>query len=160
MKQAFNHLFHYHFSENKRVLEIAKRLDNEQLHEEVEYSIGSIMNHLKHLVYVDDGWLSDIADLVPLSDEPQEFMLEALMDFTMEVEKRMFTFLSEQSDDDFFRKPISDGEDKDLYLWQILFHMINHGTDHRAQLHRLLDDQGVKTDSQDYVFHAYEHPVK
>lgn len=159
MKTTFIHLFHYHFSENKRVIEIAKSLSDEKLHEEVKYSIGSIMNHLRHLVYVDDGWLSDIADLVPLIDEPQEFMLEALMDFTLDIEKRMFTFLSDQNDDDFFRKPINEGDDKDLYLWQILFHIINHGTDHRAQLHRLLHDQGVKTESQDYVFHAYENPV-
>lgn len=159
MNQLFTHLFHYHFKENKRILEIAKTVDVEKLHQEVNYSIGSIMNHLAHLVYVDDGWLSDIADLVPLLDDPKELGLEALMDFTLDIEKRMFTFLSEQTDEDFFRKPITDGEDKDLYLWQILFHIINHGTDHRAQLHRLLHDQGVKTQSQDYVFHAYENPV-
>ncbi|MGA1247938.1 MAG: DinB family protein [Candidatus Nanopelagicales bacterium] len=159
MKLTFEHLFQYHFSENKRVLEIAKSLSNEQLHQEVKYSLGSIMNHLAHLVYVDDGWLSDIANLVPLLDHLKELGLEALMDFTLDIEKRMATFLSEQTDEDFFRKPITDGEDKDLYLWQILFHIINHGTDHRAQLHRLLYDQGVTTQSQDYVFHAYDNPV-
>lgn len=157
MNTVFRHLFHYHFSENKRILELVKKLDRQQLHAEFKYSIGSIMNHVQHLVYVDDGWLSDIADLVPLIDDPKELTLEALMDFTMELEKRTFTFLSEQTDDDFFQKPIRDGEDKELFLWQILFHIINHGTDHRAQLHRLLHDQGVKTHSQDYVFHAYEH---
>lgn len=156
MNTVFRHLFGYHFSENKRILELIKRLDSQQLHAEVKYSIGSIMNHAQHLVYVDDGWLTDIADLVPLIDDPKELVLEALMDFTMEIEERMFTFLSEQTDDDFFQQPIRDGEDKDLYLWQILFHMINHGTDHRAQLHRLLHDQGITTRSQDYVFHAYE----
>ena len=159
MKVTFEHLFQYHFSENKRVLEIAQGLSNEQLHQEVKYSLGSIMNHLAHLVYVDDGWLSDIANLVPLLDHLKALGLEALMDFTLDIEKRMVTFLSEQTDEDFFRKPITDGEDKDLYLWQILFHIINHGTEHRAQLHRLLHDQGVTTQSQDYVFHAYDNPV-
>lgn len=159
MNIVFRHLFHYHFSENKRVLDLVRKLESKQLHEEVKYSIGSIMNHVQHLVYVDDGWLSDIADLVPLIDDPKELGLEALMDFTMDIEKRMFTFLSEQTDDDFFKQPIKDGEDKDLYLWQILFHIVNHGTDHRAQLHRLLHDQGVPTHSQDYVFHAYDNPV-
>lgn len=117
------------------------------------------MNHLAHLVYVDDGWLSDIADLVPLLDKPKELGLEALMDFTLDIEKRMYTFLDGQSDEEFFRKPITDGEDKDLYLWQILFHIVNHGTDHRSQVHRLFHDQGVKTQSQDYVFHTYHNPV-
>ncbi len=159
MKSVFHHLFRYHFSENKRILEIVKKLDSSQLHAEITYSIGSIMNHVQHLVNVDDGWLSDIAELVPLIDDPKELSLEALMDFTLDIEKRMFTFLSEQSDDDFFKQPIKDGEDKDLYLWQILFHIINHATDHRAQLHRLLHDQGIKTQSQDYVFHAYDNPI-
>jgi uncharacterized damage-inducible protein DinB len=156
---VFRHLFQYHFSENKRVFDLVRKLESKQLHEEVKYSIGSIINHVQHLVNVDDGWLSDIADLVPLIDDPKELGLEALMDFTMDIEKRMFTFLSEQTDEDFFKQPIKDGEDKDLYLWQILFHIINHGTDHRAQLHRLLHDQGLKTQSQDYVFHAYDNPV-
>jgi len=159
VKQVFNHLFHYHFSENKRLLALAQQLESKQLHDEVKYSIGSIMNHLQHLVNVDDGWLSDISELVPFIDDPKELGLDALMEFTLDIEKRMFSYLAEQSDDDFFRQPIKDGEDKELYLWQILFHVINHATDHRAQLHRLLHDQGVKTESQDYVFHAYEHPA-
>ena len=30
-------------------------------------------------------------------------------------------------------------------------------TDHRAQLLRVLNDLGVKTTSQDYIFYVYEH---
>ena len=57
------------------------------------------------------------------------------------------------------------GEDDDrlrrvrLRLWQVLLHVVNHGTDHRAQALRLLNDLGVETKSQDYVFHVYDHPV-
>jgi uncharacterized damage-inducible protein DinB len=159
VNNLFKHLFEYHFSENKRVLTLAKELSDAKLKAEVNYSMGGILSHLQHLVSVDDGWTCDITELAPLIDDPKELALEALMDFTLEIEKRVFSFLSEQSNDDFFQKPISDGEDKDLYLWQILFHIVNHGTDHRAQLHRLLHDQGVKTESQDYVFHAREFPV-
>jgi uncharacterized damage-inducible protein DinB len=50
------------------------------------------------------------------------------------------------------------GEDKDLILWQVLLHVVNHGTDHRAQLLRLLNDLGVETTSQDYVFYMYDNP--
>ena len=32
------------------------------------------------------------------------------------------------------------------------------GTDHRAQLLRLLTDLEVKTGPQDYIFYAYDHP--
>jgi uncharacterized damage-inducible protein DinB len=43
-------------------------------------------------------------------------------------------------------------------MWQVLLHVVNHGTDHRAQTLRLLNDLGIKTVSQDYIFYAYDHP--
>jgi uncharacterized damage-inducible protein DinB len=36
-------------------------------------------------------------------------------------------------------------------------HVGNHGTDHRAQLLRLLNDLGVKTASQDYISYVYDN---
>ncbi|HBY98528.1 MAG TPA: hypothetical protein DEP84_32055 [Chloroflexi bacterium] len=42
-------------------------------------------------------------------------------------------------------------------LWQVLLHVANHSTDHRAQLLQLLNDLGAKTPSQDYIFYVYEH---
>jgi uncharacterized damage-inducible protein DinB len=41
----------------------------------------------------------------------------------------------------------------------VLLQVANHGTDHRAQVLRLLKDLGIKTVSQDYIFYAYDHPV-
>jgi len=38
--------------------------------------------------------------------------------------------------------------------------LINHGTDHRVQLLRLLNDLGAKTGPQDYIFYVYDHPVR
>ena len=53
---------------------------------------------------------------------------------------------------------IAEGEDKDLILWQVLLHVVNHGTDHRAQLLRWLNDLGVNTEYQDYIFYVYGYP--
>jgi hypothetical protein len=33
-----------------------------------------------------------------------------------------------------------------------------YGADHRATLLRSLDDLGLETTSQDYIFYAYDHP--
>ena len=68
------------------------------------------------------------------------------------------TPLAKLHDDTLLEKPL-EGEDKDLIVWQVLLQVGNHGTDHRAQLLRLLNDMGVKTVSQDYIFYAYDHPV-
>jgi uncharacterized damage-inducible protein DinB len=69
----------------------------------------------------------------------------------------MRDYLSKLRDDMLFEKPFSDGEDKDLILWQVLLHVVNHGTDHRAQLLRSLHDLEVKTTSQDFIFYVYDH---
>ena len=73
------------------------------------------------------------------------------------VEQNMRDYLANLRDEQLFEKPFADGEDKDLILWQVLLHVVNHGTDHRAQLLRLLNDLGVKTESQDYIFYVYDH---
>jgi uncharacterized damage-inducible protein DinB len=75
------------------------------------------------------------------------------------VEQRIRGYLAELRDDMLFEKPL-EGEDRDLIVWQVLLQVANHGTDHRAQVLRLLNDLGVKTVSQDYVFYAYDHPVE
>ena len=49
------------------------------------------------------------------------------------------------------------GEDKELFVWQVLLHVVNHGTDHRAQLLRCLNDMGVNTTSQDFIFYVYDN---
>ena len=72
----------------------------------------------------------------------------------------MRAYLANLRDDMLFTKPFAEGEDENLVLWQVLLHVANHGTDHRAQILRLLNDLGVETKYQDYIFYVYEHPQK
>ncbi|MEO0565229.1 MAG: DinB family protein, partial [Chloroflexota bacterium] len=73
------------------------------------------------------------------------------------VEESMRVYLAALQDDILLEKPL-DGEDKDLFVWQVLLHVVNHGTVHRAQILRLLKDLGIKTGPQDYVFYIYDNP--
>lgn len=43
---------------------------------------------------------------------------------------------------------------KQFSYGQMLLHVINHGTDHRAQLLKMLNEQGIETFPQDYIFFA------
>jgi uncharacterized damage-inducible protein DinB len=40
--------------------------------------------------------------------------------------------------------------------WQVFAHVANHGTDHRAQILRLLHDLGAPTFSQDFMIYLWE----
>jgi uncharacterized damage-inducible protein DinB len=82
---------------------------------------------------------------------------EAILAHWDSVEQGMRIYLANLRDDMLFEKPFPEGEDKDLSLWQVLLHVVNHGTDHRAQLLRALSDLGIKTAPQDYIFYLYDH---
>ena len=71
------------------------------------------------------------------------------------MEQVIRAYLAELRDDMLFNKQL-EGEDKDLIMWQVLLHVVNHGTDHRAQLLRLLNDLGIETTYQDYIFYVFE----
>jgi uncharacterized damage-inducible protein DinB len=78
-----------------------------------------------------------------------------------DIEQSMRDYLKDLRDDMLLSRPIEEpDEDKVLILWQVLIHVVNHGTDHRAQILRILNDLGVKTTSQDYIFYVYDHLIQ
>jgi len=159
--RALRHLYDYHFSENHVVLRHAGTLTTEQFTQPLAYSIGSVRDQLVHLMWVDDVWFSGLRG-APLPDTfaPADFPdLPAIGARWERIEQQQREYLANLRDDMLWAKPFAEGEDKDLITWQVLLQVLNHATDHRAQILRQLHDFGVKTVSQDYIFFAYENPV-
>jgi uncharacterized damage-inducible protein DinB len=157
---AFRQLYDYHFAENRKLWDnFIRPLPQEKFIQPVDYSIGSIREHLVHMMSVDDAWFSDLRGvqlgepLVP-ADFDNRDTLRAEWD---NIEQHMRDYLATLTDEALFQKPFHAGEDENLILWQVLIHVVNHGTDHRAQLLRLLHDCGVKTAPQDFVFYLYDY---
>ena len=157
---AIRQLFDYHFSENDKLLSgYASQLSWEQLNQKIHYSYGSIWDQLLHLMRVDEAWFSDLRgeELLDAGDSKYYSDLKKLRVQWDQVERGIREYLDDLSDDRLMDKPLQ-GEDHDLRLWQILFHVVNHGTDHRAQILRIMHDLGVQTQSQDFIFFVYENP--
>jgi uncharacterized damage-inducible protein DinB len=158
---AFRHFFEYHFTENRKTWDkYITSLSYEQFTQNVDYSHGSVRNQIIHLMSVDELWFSELQGV-----EISEFNNPANIDDRKiirehwdSVVQNMRDYLAELQDDMLFKKPITQEEDKDLIVWQVLLHVAIHGTDHRAQLLRILHDMGVKTESQDYIFFVYNNP--
>lgn len=160
---AFRHLYNYHFWMNRHIwTAYVAPLSADHFTQQFKYSHGSVRDQVVHLMNVDNAWFTELRGLEPQNileagntdDRP---LIRAHWDG---VEQMMRDYLANLPDDQLLTKPVPEGEDKDLALWQILIHVINHGTDHRAQLLRVLNDLGVETMPQDYVYYAYEVPVK
>jgi len=158
---AFRHFYDYHFAENRTIWDsYITPLSYEQFTQAVGYSHGSVRDQVVHLMNVDNAWFSGLRGIEePESYDPADFDDRNLIRTHWDkVEKNMRDYLINLRDDMLSEKPFADGEDKELILWQVLLHVANHGTDHRAQLLRVLNDMGVKTTSQDYIFYVYDHP--
>ena len=161
--EAFHHFYNYHFAENHKILDHAASLTFEQFTQKTDYSRGSIREQLVHLIDVEDVWISELRGAQPSSPLPETTDVDdrdAIRALWDAVGQNTRAYLASLQDDQLFSSPISDPEeDKNLFVWQVLLHIVNHATDHRAQLLRALHDLGVDTKSQDYIFFVYENPV-
>lgn len=157
---AFRHFYDYHFAENRKIWDrYITPLSNEQFMQHADYSRGSVRDQILHLISCDTAWFSGLRGVkIPEDLNPTDFPnREIIRSHWDNVEQNMRDYLGTLRDEMLFEKPFAEGEDKDLILWQVLLHVANHGTDHRAQLLRLLNDLGVQTTSQDYIFYVYDH---
>jgi uncharacterized damage-inducible protein DinB len=156
---AFRHFYEYHFAENRKLWDdYVTQLTAEQFVQDVGYSQGSVRDQILHLINVDDVWFSDlrgVALLEPLKATDFLSRVDIRLHWDR-VEQMMRAYLADLQDEELSTKPLS-GEDKDLMVWQVLLHVVNHGTDHRAQILRLVNDLGIETWSQDYIFYVYEN---
>ena len=116
-------------------------------------------DQLVHIMEADHVWFCGLTN----SDFPEDFPpaegddRPAIRAHWDGVEAKMREYLDALTDEMLGEKPIQEPEeDQVLFAWQVLLHVANHGTDHRAQLLRELHDLGVETTSQDYIFYVYE----
>ncbi len=158
---AFRHFYNYHFAENRKVWEYVASLTFEQFAQPVYYSRGSVREQIIHLIDAEQVWFCELRDVMPSDPLPASDTddRDAIRVYWDTVEQNIRFYLTELRDDMLFTKPIKEPEeDQVLAVWQVLLHVANHATDHRAQLLRALHDLGVDTKSQDYIFYAYDHP--
>ena len=134
-----------------------KQLTEDQFTQEFSYSLGSIRNHMVHLASVDARWLARVRG-VRLPDRLDGDDFRAREDVS-----RLWSVV--YNDIDLYLEHLSDatltetldysarGEARETQKWQILLHVINHGTDHRAQVMYLLHQLGAPTAEQDFVYY-------
>ena len=157
---AFRQFYNYHFEENRKLWEQVASLSPERFLQPIEYSRGSVREQVIHLMDAEDVWFSELSGVQPFEPLlPADFDdRERIRAHWDTVEQKTHAYLVGLQDDLLFTKPIQEPEeDKALIVWQVLLHVVNHATDHRAQILRLLNDLGVKTTSQDYIFYVFDH---
>ena len=156
MLQEIQELFAYQRWANRRLLTAASALSAEQLTRDLGSSFPSVLATLAHMLSAEWIWLERWNGRSP-GGAPESWDLstfEGLMRQWEEVEGRQEEFLQALGEEDLQR--VLDyrtlkGDPFSTPMWQLLRHVVNHGTYHRGQLVTMLRQLGSSAPGTDLV---------
>lgn len=147
-------MLEYNYDFQWRVWDSIMTLTDEQFTTELDYSRGSIRNHMVHLATVDGGWLRGLKEdpnARGYNFKPEDYATrEAVREICEQSAKEVLAYVNSLTEDDLKKQP----ENLPLTVWQTLLHLVNHGTDHRAQVLRALHEFDAPTFDQDFVYYV------
>ena len=156
-------IFDYNFWAFERVWECVFQISDEQFVQEIDYSIGSIRNIFVHVMSGNRAWMSVLKGI----EFPPRLTLEGFDTYSKtkakwdELKLEFFGHLNsieqEQLDETMDWELLSHDLKSTNPRWEILLHLANHGTDHRAQILAILHHQfHMKTIEQDMIIYLAE----
>jgi len=142
----------YHIDMTRRVWDLIKQITEEQFLQDDAYSRGSIRNLMVHLANTDSNWLAGLKNIPESRDTPRRkyedypnrASVRAFWDATAKDIRDYVETLTEAALEE---NPIEIPSPR----WQVLLHIINHGTDHRSTVLQRLTEFGVPTFDQDFI---------
>lgn len=145
MEEFFNELFDYNFYCNKTLIEAFVKF------EEVPEKSASLFSHILNAHHLWNARLTGAeASFTVWQDHP----LNTWQDIHYENQRNTFEIITNTRDfDQRIDYQNSEGRLFTNTVQDILFHIINHSTHHRAQILFDLRNNGLETVSLDYVFY-------
>ncbi len=147
-------IYEYYYWANHRILTQTALVSLEQFIAPASFPFGGLRGTLVHILEAEQSWLNrlkgfgDGPDLIP-EDFPAVKHLKERM---QAEEKAMRTYLAGLRDEDLENhiRYIVNDEPRDRILWRCLFHLANHGTQHRSEAAALLTDYGHSPGNIDF----------
>lgn len=138
----------YHLWARDRALDAVAALPAEAFTRAMGNSFTSVRDTLAHLYGADEVWLSRWTGGSPTGLPPAAAFpdLATLRTAWAALEPRLRAFVAGLSADDLAREltyRAFNGQDATVAYWQMLQHLVNHGSYHRGQLTTLLRQLGA-----------------
>ena len=148
-KNIIRTLVEYHVASNRRLWDhLMAQLTDEQFTQALSYSHGSIRQQVVHLAQTDRYWLHDIQTKPVTGLNAEDYPTrESFGPIWEEIEQALVKYVQSLTDADLEAVPEGLMEKR----WEALTHIVNHGTDHRAQILSMLHSLGVPTFGQDFA---------
>jgi uncharacterized damage-inducible protein DinB len=159
--EDFRRLYDYNSWANHRTLDACAPLSEEQFTRDLRSSFRSVRDTLTHIMLVEWLWLErwhgrSPDKFPPATDFPT---LESVRRRWPEVERDLLEYIASLAQQDLDRvvshKTVA-GVSQAAPLWQMLQHLVNHGTYHRGQVATMLRQLDAKPISTDLILFCRE----
>jgi uncharacterized damage-inducible protein DinB len=155
-------LYDYNYWANARVLGASAKVTPEQFVAPARVSHGSLRGTLAHILGTEIVWRLRCQEGISLAAVPTESefpSLESLVQRWRDEEKAMRAFLASLKDEDVARVvhyTNTKGVPFENILWKILVHVVNHGTQFRAEAGVVLTEYGQSPGDMDLILFLRE----
>ena len=154
-------IYQYNYWANRKILEAASNVTQEQFLAPAEYPFGGLRGTLLHVVGAECDWRGMFENNIYNGDlQEEEFpTLQSLAERFTEEEKLMLAYLSRLKDEDMnshLKYTTDEGDHRDRILWHCLLHLVNHGTQHRSEAAALLTHYNASPEDLDFTLFLNE----
>ena len=150
-KTMLQSMIEYHIAAIRKTWDVIDSMVEErEFLQEFGFSWDSIRNEMVHVASVDRRWLAGLME----QDVPAHVEFETLADrasariFAESVLQSLHDYCSTLTEAEIGKTPGKLPGSR----WQILLHIVNHGTDHRARVLAMLERLGKPQFDQDYIY--------
>ncbi|GAB1420294.1 hypothetical protein MASR2M15_03840 [Anaerolineales bacterium] len=160
--EALQDFFNYQFWAYERLWDCISFLNDEEFVQGIDYSVGSIRNHLVHVISATNRWFQRLEGQTPTERlNPDDFAtIEACHQAWNHYKNNWQTYLDSLTTESLL-KPVEwsvrDDDVRETVLWELLLHVANHMGDHRVQILVMLHTRyQAPTFEQDFLFYLIE----
>jgi uncharacterized damage-inducible protein DinB len=155
-------LYQYNNWANERILNAAANITQEQFLAPSTYPYGGLRGTLTHTLFAEWIWRRRLQGESPVNRfKPEDFpTFESLRSRWHQEEEAMLDFvgsLSEPALNNTFQYKDTKGTTYENVLWQVMVHVVNHGTQHRSEAAAMLTDLGHSPGDIDLIVFLREH---
>lgn len=154
-------LYDYNYWAHNLVWDCVDQLTEEQFTRNLDYSWGSVHVQLVHSMSAEWMWFNRLRGTSPESMfDPADYPTrETIRARWREIEADAREYLAALDDGDLngmFTYTTTSGNTHRQRVGEILLHVVNHATDHRAQTLAMIHEVGGPTAEQDLIFYLRE----
>ena len=151
-------LYDYNYWANGRILAASAQISPEQFAAATAHSFGSLRGTLVHTLDGERAWrmLYEQQTLAYFGalEEDAFPTLEVLVQHWNAEERAMREYLAQLTDanmTDYVRYTVPEGHKRERLLWHCLWHVVNHGTQHRSEAAATLTEYGSSPGDLDFT---------